>query len=212
MLLLTDYGLDRSAEYSSVLMHDIRYECDMRHYEGLVCDFENGENEKLTRFIYDAGNYLSGFDIKLYVPLSYAEAAPKAHILIPSAVTGGSYQDYLSRMLYKYTPERAAIYFEPMCIDFIMPMPTGVNDHISRPELDALIRRLNAVSYYSRELGAYYFTYRDDEKRSRFVLFDDERSMIKKMATARQTGYREAFLLYSDARDSLSQLKEIAAL
>jgi hypothetical protein len=77
-------------------------------------------------------------------------------------------------------------------------------------QLEALIKRLNAVSYYSRELGAYYFTYRDDDRRSRFVLFDDDRSMIKKMATARQSGYREAFLLYSDARDSLPQLKEIA--
>jgi len=209
VMLLTDYGLDRASGYSSMLLHDIKRECDIRNYEGVVCDFENGENEVLRQFVSEAGNYFTGFDIKLYVPISYADAAPKAHVLIPSAVTGGSYQDHLNRSLFKYGPERAAIYYEPMYIDFVMPTPSGEKDRISKTELNDLIKRLNAVSYYSRELGAYYFTYRDEQNRSRFVLFDDDRSMLKKLGMARQAGYLEAFVLYSDACDSLDQLRII---
>lgn len=209
MLFLTDYGLDTAAEYSSILIHDIKRECDLRNYHGIVCDFENAGNKMLERFVYEASAYFGNLHIDLYVPVSYADSAPAAHVLISSAVTGGAYQEYLSRSLHDYTTERAVLFYEPLCIDFVMPMPVGENDRISRTQLNTLIQRLNTVSYYSRELSAYYFTYRDEEKRSRFVLFDDERSMIKKVSIAHQMGYREAFLPYAEARDSLTQLKEI---
>jgi hypothetical protein len=209
MMLLTDYGLDKSAGYSPALMYDIKRECDIRNYDGVVCDFENGENEVLGRFITEAGNYFPNFGIKLYVPISYADEAPNAHVLVPSAVAGGSYMDHLNRSLFKYGAERAAIYYEPISIDFVMPSPAGDSDRISRSDLEALIKRLNAVSYYSRDLGAYYFTYRDDQNRSRFVLFDDDRSMLKKLGMARQAGFTEAFILYADASGNLDQLKTI---
>jgi len=209
IMLLSDYGLDKTAEYSSILVHDIKRECDIRNFDGVVCDFENGENEMLRRFISEAGKYLEKFGIKLYVPISYADAAPTAHVLISSAATGGSFKDYLNRSLFMYGPERAAIYYEPLSIDFALPAPSGEKDKISRSELYSLMKRLNAVSYYSRELGAYYFTYRDDQNRNRFVLYDDYRSMLKKLGMARQIGYLEAFLLYSDACDCLDELKVI---
>lgn len=210
MLLLTDYGLDRAAEYSEILLHDLKRECDLRGYTGIVCDFENGESQMLKRFVHEASGYFSGFGIGLYVPISYAEDAPQAHVLIPTDVSGGSFAEHLTRSLYKYTPQRAALFYEPMCLDFLMPSQVGKKDRISRADLLALMTRQNAVPYFSRELGAYYFTYRDAEKQSRFVLFDDGRSMMKKLVAARQAGFREAFLLYADARDQVDQLKELS--
>ncbi|NLM61376.1 MAG: hypothetical protein GX193_04780 [Clostridiales bacterium] len=210
LMLLSDYGLDSSELYSSMLIRDIKRECDLRGYTGVVCDFENGENEMLKNFLYEADGYFSQCGIQLYVHESYENIAPKSKVLISTDVTGGSFLNHLNRAVDQYTPDRIALFYDPVCIDFVMPSPSGDKDRIPRSSIAELLRKYNAISYYSHELCSYYFTYRDDNRQSHFVMYDDERSMLKKLGAARQARFKEAFVLYSDAKNCIDQLHEIS--
>lgn len=210
LMLLSDYGLDRSEVYSSVLIRDLKRECDIRNYSGIVCDFENGDNEMLKRFLFEADDYFNQLGIELYVHEMYAQSAPKSKVLIATDVTGGSFSNHLNRAVEQYSCDRVALFYDPVCIDFIMPSPSGEKDKIPRARIAELLRKYNSISYYSHELCSYYFTYRDDDRQSHFVLFDDERSMLKKLGAARQAGFKEAFVLYDDAHNFINQLHEIA--
>jgi hypothetical protein len=209
-MLLSDYGLGKSEPFSSDLIRDLKRECDLRNYSAIVCDFENGDNEMLKSFLGEADGYFPRLGVDLYVHESYAKSAPRAKILIPTDVSGGSFPNYLSRAVEEYSADRIALFFDPVCIDFIMPSPSGDRDRIPRSKIAELMRKHSSISYYSHELCSYYFTYRDENRQSHFVLFDDERSMLKKIGAAMQAGFKEAFVLYDDAKDCIDQLHEIA--
>ena len=54
------------------------------------------------------------------------------------------------------------------------------------------------MSFFSSELGARYFTYKDEEERTHFVIYDDPGTFRYKMELALQMGIREGFILYPD--------------
>ncbi|MDL2288124.1 hypothetical protein LJC32_01940 [Oscillospiraceae bacterium OttesenSCG-928-F05] len=209
LLSLGDYGFDEAAAYAPDLMRDLVRECTVRGFDGVVCDFEREEHPALRQFVYEAGEYLKRHGYTLTVPRAYADAAETAHVLISSAVTGGSFQEKLQSAFAKVGPDRAVLMIEPVATDLLMPSPDGEGETLSRTALEALIEKEGALPYMSQELCACYFTYRDSAGGSHFVLFDDARSIVKKLAAAKDMGFREATVLYPEVRDVLDKLHEL---
>lgn len=207
IMLLSNFGLEYTEIYSSILLHDIKRECDLRSYSGILCDFEKSADERLIRFLYEAENMFPDLGIDLYVPATYADHAPKSHVLISSAVTAGSFVESMSNAIERYPSQRIALYYDPICVDIVIPSPSGERTTITRSKLVELIREYRPLSYYSHELCSYYFTYRDNANSSHFVLYDDERSMVRKLETARRVGIKQAFILYEDVRQYIEKLK-----
>lgn len=208
LMMLSDYGADPSDEYSNELMREVKRECDMRGFDGVVCDFESGGNPALGRFVTAASDYLSGFGIKIYVDGGYADLAPDAGILISTGVARGVFEDSLGREIRKYG-DRAALFFEPLCHEFSMTSEGDGARYLNAKQLSALIKKQNAVTYFSQELCAGYFTYRDGAGAARFVLFDDTRSLVKKAEVAASLGFAEAFMPYIEAAKAIDGLRDV---
>lgn len=207
-MMLSDYGLDPLCTYSDDLLHDIKRECDVRGFNGVVCDFEHRASPPLQRFITEGAEYLTNLGITIYIHGEYSTTAPRAKVLVSTAITGGSFQESMQQAINKYG-ENCVVFFEPLCFDFSMSSPGGDTKFLTQEKLSQLIYEQNAVTYFSRELCATYFTYRDAHKRSKFVVYDDDRSIIKKLSVSISLGYAEAFILYDDAKRSIKEISDI---
>ena len=75
-------------------------------------------------------------------------------------------------------------------------------------QLQELIARQQPVSLFSEALCANYFTYTHGAEH-RFVLYDTEESILKKLRFAAQLGCGSAFLLYTEAEALPSFLRRI---
>ena len=205
LLSVSDRDISEGTPFDAELTREIRRECDRRGFGGVLCDFEKPPNMFTTRFAYEAALYFSSLRMRFYLPEAFADAAPGAQLLISSAVTGGSYEETLRRAAFKYGAGRVALLFEPVCIDFAMPAPRG-NETVSPEHLEEIRAEHGAVVYFSHELCANYFTYRTTSGISRFALFDDTRSMLRKLDVARHAGFHEAFVCWPDVSGVLDEL------
>ncbi len=210
LLGVSDRDVTGDTPYSPELARELKRECDLRGYSGVLCDFERPPSPELSRFAYEAAIYFASLHMSFYLPESYASAAPGAKLLISSSVIGGSCDELLRKSVFKYGANRVAMVFDPVCVDFAMPAPRSLDaDRVSPEELENIRSMQGAVPYFSHELCANYFTYRTGEGQSRFALFDDARSMVKKLDAARRAGFHEVFVCYPDARDSLTELSAL---
>ena len=207
ILCLNDLDFDSSSNYSDLLIRDIRRECSMRGFSGVMLDFELPPHDPLLQFVREADEYFDNIGIPLYIPESYANAAHASHICSSTAVTGGSFAESC-RSLYARYGNRAALQYEPACIDFELPSPKGISDRTTSAELKEIMLREHVVPYFSSELCANYFTYRKDGK-SRFALFDDSRSLVRKLETAKHKGIKTAFICLPDVGDTFQDLKRL---
>lgn len=203
---LGDRDVTEDTRFDSELLRELRRECDARGFSGILCDFERPPSPFLSRFAYEAAIYFSSMRMRFYLPEAFADAAPGAVLLISAAVIGGSYEEALRKAAFRYGASRIALLFEPVCMDFAMPAPKGASDCVSAEELESIRRRENAVVYFSHELCANYFTYRTADGESRFAVFDDARSMLKKLDAAKRAGFHEAFVCYPDACGDLEEI------
>lgn len=208
MLAVSDMGVTDATQFDGEVLYDIKSECDERGFTAVFCDFERGAGLYTTRFVIEAANFFK-HAIKLYVPEAFANAAHGARIVVSSAVTGGTCDESYRRIVARYGAGRVALVYDPVCMDFIMPAPKGIDDYINSDELRAVIKRENAVSYFSRELCANYFTYRDSDGKSHFVMYDDERSMLRKLSVARSCGIDTVFIAFPDAYNCLDDLRTL---
>mgnify|MGYP000086165437 CR=1 FL=1 len=100
MLLQTRGGLLSVSSQESPRVEDpealcaaVLRECSRRGYSGAVLDFQVPIRSDLERFAGQLSRTLSANRRALYVPESYAPAAPGAIVLISTALSGGSFQN-----------------------------------------------------------------------------------------------------------------------
>ena len=70
-------------------------ECGRRGYSGVLLDFEETPRRDRTAFVSALAPALSASRRTLYLPEAYAGAAPGAVVLLCTAVSGGSFSQYL---------------------------------------------------------------------------------------------------------------------
>lgn len=188
------------------LLREVVRECNLRGFGGIVADFEHGVRRELSDFVKLADASLPAGGITLFVYELYAAYTTNARIIIPTAITSGALASRLREAASAYGINRVAVETERLARDIVLPSPQGSGRAMSREELRALLDDRRATVFYSGELCAHYFTYKDNEGQTHFILYDDAASINKKLALCRSMGIKEAFLLYPEVKDIISYL------
>lgn len=129
-----------------------------------------------------------------------------AELMISSAVTGGELRSRI---------EEARERCPDLCLDlerlrhsFRFPSPEGEGGPLSGKELSSLLRR-GADVHFSEELACKAFTFEENGE-TRFVLFDDRETLVRKVRLAEEAGVGRCFLLYPEwnAEEAAAALAE----
>ena len=186
---------------TQALVRTILRECDVRQFDGVFADFESSPLPDRAAFLDQLGTALSRCGKQLYAPLS----VPSGSVLVSTAISGGSLREMLCETRSRYGAERIALDVQRLIMDFPLPCMSGQGRPMTIEELHSFQKRRNICVFYSRELGAHYFTHRLDGE-THFVLFDDAQSLRAKLSLGTQLGFSAAFLMYPEVRDLLPEL------
>ena len=176
------------------LIRQIREECSRRRFSGVVLDAQGPAAEELVSSL---SPLLDQWNIPYYVPIKLASLAPNACYLLPSTLYEGSFDDMLEQYCRRYPVHRLALDVVRQCRRFSMPARNHQGESLSAQEFFRLQREYEPVSFFSQELCARYFTYRQGQE-TYFVLYDDPSTVSSKLNRARRMGLGAAFVLYRD--------------
>jgi hypothetical protein len=187
------------------LVSEILSECDKRGYTGIVLDIGSAASRPLSPLAGALGAETAKHGLALFVPQPLGAFTVDAGVLIPSALSGGTLHDHIADALRQYGDGRVALEMERIRMDFILPAASGTGKSLSADELQALMEQHHAKSFYSKDLCAFYFSYRD-RKGTHFVLYDTAVSIRRKLQVAGSLGIKYAFAYYPHVADILSDI------
>lgn len=206
LLFVNDGNFDGRGDPAS-LSREIVRECAARSYAGAVCDFS-----RTVPVLVRTLGFLSGLFRErgwpLYVTESYARHVPRAKVLIPTAVSGGSLRQRLVEAAEQYGAERVTAAAERVAEDFSLPAPDGQGAAMTQEQLRARMEERSPSVFFSSALCAHYFTYMDRKTGAHFILFDTADSLRKKIQVAREVGISDVLLPYPEVADLLPDLLE----
>lgn len=177
--------------------HEVLQECTVRGFSGILLDFEC-RLPTLGQCVASLNTLCNARHYSLYVPEYYASAAPKAHILISSAISGGSLAVRLSQAADHFGPERIVLALQRVQEDFSLPAPSGSGVSLSQSQLEHILSVMQPNIFFSHELCARYFTYPDQEQSAHFVLFDDLDTLLHKIQVAHRCGIHTILVPWSE--------------
>ena len=196
LMVVNDQSYDRSGGRPRRLMEECLYVCGLLEYSGIVCDFEQPVRPMLEMFIRECAE---GFrDLSVYVPERYAHCHGNTRILIPTALTSGSLPNRLREAVSQYGSDRVVLDMERTGRDLLLPNTDGPGAVLAFEDIPQMLAARGGTSFFSGELGARYFTYKDEEERTHFVIYDDYGTFRYKTELALQMGIREGFAVYPD--------------
>jgi hypothetical protein len=198
LMVLNDQLYDRSEGDPRQLVKECINVCRSMGFIGLLCDFEQPARPLLEAFVRECAGELSLRGLPLYAPERYAHCHSKSRILIPTILTSGSLPGRLRQAVSLYGPERVALEMERAARDLLLPGSNGAGAVLSGESISLMLASRGGVSFFSGELGARYFTYKDEAGRTHFVVYDDPGTFRYKIELALQLGIREGFMLYPD--------------
>jgi hypothetical protein len=194
--------IDRKA-----LLNQFLREIGARKYSAVLADIEGSASEEMRSLLRFLAAELEQRRIPLWVPETCAEDMPDTvRVIISSAISGGSYTERLKSAAGKWGLGRLILEAERNCEDFLLPSPDGIGRRLSFRQLDNMFIKKMPSPFFSPDLCTYYFTYRDENRRPHFVLFDNANSMRRKLSAAAELGIRDAVLLYPEVRDIIADI------
>lgn len=204
LMVMDDTRLEGNGE-AAPFCNEVLRECAARKFTGVVCRFQGKARPLLGKIANQLAERCSERGLSCFVSETYGAAAPKAKVLIPTALSGGSLQGRLEEAQGRFGNNRVAIWVDRSAEDFLLPSPGGAGAPLTIEELNRRRAEQSTSVFFSDELCAHYFTYMAGEK-AHFVLFDDAGSIRKKLHIAQQLGITPAFLPYETTADLLGDL------
>ena len=174
-----------------------------RQYGGVLLDLPDSD-EALT-FAARLCPLLTGMGIPLFLPIELGEASRDARLILPSAISGGSFDEMLARFTGFYPPSRLCLDLIRTRHDFSMPSPDADGHLLGSCAFEELLRNAGQ-SYYARELCCRYFTYRAEDGKPHFVMFDDVETARRKVELARDAGLFAVFALYAEGGREIQEI------
>ncbi len=213
LLLQTKGGLlsvsDREAPFidsPEALRDAVLRECGRRGYSGVLLDFEEAPRRDRAAFAASLAPALSASRRALFLPERYAAAAPGAVALLCTAVSGGSFSQYLQEAAARAGGAgRLALDVQRLCMDFRLPARSGEGSPLAPEDLETLMERESPAVFFSQDLCARYFTYSRDGA-AHFVLFDDADTLNQKLRLGAGMGFHAAFFMWPEVRDIAPRL------
>ncbi len=188
------------------IVSEIIKECQVQNFGGILLDIDENEPLKTASFCQKLDAALKNAGLRFYVSFRTAKNVPCASVLIETAISGGTLSTHLKEASLKYGARRIALDIERVRMDFKLPAYDGNGRPLSSAELSQLYRRRNSSAFFSKDLCANYFTYRDGEN-THFVLYDNAASIKKKLSLAHALGIKTAFLFYPEVEDIINELR-----
>jgi hypothetical protein len=198
LMVLSDQSYDRSKGDPRRLMQDCLSVCRTAGFAGLLCDFEQPVRPMLEAFVRECSEEFTARGFRVYVPERYAHCHSRSRILVPTAMTSGSLPSRLRQAASSYGSERVALEMERSARDLLLPNQHGAGAPLSYDSISLMLASRGGASFFSGELGARYFTYKDEAGRTHFVVYDDPGTIRYKIELSLQLGIREGFMLYPD--------------
>ena len=164
------------------IAREIWAECRHRAMGGVLWDLPADCGPDPIRQI---GSRLAGRGLVQLVPVRLAEALPQARVLIPGAVTGGSFSELLALCTARYG-RRCCLEPVRLACDFPMPARDGVGVRLEQADLERLLTQAGG-SRFCPTLCTRYFTH-TVRGMPHFVLFDDPDSAGTRLQLAREAG------------------------
>jgi hypothetical protein len=193
-MVVNDQPYNRTGGKPRRLMEECLSLCRSLDYSGIVCDFEQPARPALEAFIRECAESFG--ELTVYVPERYAHCHNKIRILVPTAMTSGSLPNRLREAVSLYGPGRVVLDMERTGRDLLLPNTDGPGTPLAFGDIPRML--VSRASFFSGELGARYFTYKDEEGQTHFVIYDDPGTFRYKMELALQMGIREGFIVYPD--------------
>lgn len=204
LMVVDDQGFDGFGPIAPFCQELVR-ECQARSFSGAVLDFES-RLPPLEQLAARLDELFAQRGWTLFVPEAYGLCAPRARVLIPSALSGGSLDGRLREAGERFGRDRVVLALQRSAEDFFLPSPTGCGRPLERKELDDLRARLRPSVFFSQELCARYFTYMSRDSGAHFVLFDDPDTLRRKVEVARAAGVRTFLAPWAEVADCAEQL------
>jgi hypothetical protein len=204
LMIIHDRSYDRSHGDPVQLCQDILRECKIRDFTGVILDFEQPVRRILEETVAELSRMLTRAGLTMTVSRKYAHLA-SASVLLSSAVTSGTLKNHWEE-LSEQEKRPLAVEIDPLARDFILSQSRENGKSLSSAVLESLIQERRPTIFFSSELCAHYFTYKDEMKHTHFVLFDDTVSIARKIILANATGADPIVMLYPDVRGILHEI------
>ena len=205
LLSVSDHGAP-FIDSPEALRDAVLRECGRRNYSGVLLDFEETPRRDRTAFVSALAPALSASRRTLYLPEGYAGAAPGAVVLLCTAVSGGSFSQYLQEAVAQAGGAgHLALDVQRLRMDFRLPARSGEGEPLTGEALDSLMEREHPAVFFSQDLCARYFTYSRGSE-SHFVLFDDADTLNQKLRLGAGMGFSAAFFMWPEVRDVAERL------
>lgn len=185
---------------------EIINECKLKGFTGIFLDTDKTESLRSASFCRRLGVAAEKHGLKLFLPAASAANAESAVVLIETAISGGTLTEHLKDAVSCYGASRLALDIERVRMDFTLPSYDGNGKALTAKELSDLYRRRNSPSFFSKELCANYFTYRQGDM-AHFVLYDNAMSIKRKLMLAEKLGIKTAFLFYPEVADIINEIR-----
>lgn len=200
-LLVISDGQAPHIDQSSTLCDAVMREMGRHNYQGVLLDFEQTPTPDRQSFALALSHLLHSHKKTLYLPPCYH--CPQATVLIDTAISGGSFHQYLQESKQRYGA--IALDLQRLQMDFLLPAPHGIGTPLSHDGFLALRQRHGGNSFFSQELCTRYFTYQDQGE-THFVLYDDGETMVQKMRIGASLGVQVGICVYQEVEDLLGVL------
>lgn len=188
------------------LAREISMECGRRGMSGVLWDLPAGDPEGQA-LAASLAPRLRQRGLWQLAPLHLAGQLPQARVLVPAAVSGGSYGDLLSACRDQLGTRRCCLELPRICSDFCMPARDSDGVRLEHRALAQLLEDRGGESWFSPELCCRYFTY-TARGETHFVLFDDLHSAGARLRQAAAAGFTTFLIRWKDwGPDSLRLLE-----
>ncbi|MCL2546427.1 MAG: hypothetical protein FWE06_04440 [Oscillospiraceae bacterium] len=204
LMVIHDRHYDRTGGDVETLRAEIVRECGMHQFSGVICDFEQPVRRSLEQLVLELSDTLPRKGLSLTVTERYAHIG-QATLLVNSAVTTGTLRKQWESKAERYN-RQLAIEIDPLRRDFILSQSGEQGKALDVSVLQVLLAERNPSVFFSAELCAYYFTYKDEMKQTHFVLFDDAASLGRKISLGLRMKAAPILLLYPDVKFILPEI------
>ncbi|MDD4715226.1 MAG: hypothetical protein PHT34_01570 [Oscillospiraceae bacterium] len=205
LMVMDDLGFSGEGEVDP-FCQEVVLECANRSFSGVVAAFQEHPSPVMKKIVGKLGDALHARELSFFVTELYGKDSDKAHVLIPTAISGGSLAQRLEEAISRYGAGHIALEVERVATDFFLPSPSGQGQDLTPEKLKTLREERNPSVFFSDELCAHYFTYMNKLNGAHFILFDDATSIRKKLQVAQNFGISETFLMYPEIKDMMAAI------